>query len=90
MNEERPSSAYPDPLSPLIALIVRGALEAYQSGEIDVEGAILHAAVNGWYEGHIEGDTYQINQTISLRHDCLEFQDKINQNDMSKQAESHS
>jgi hypothetical protein len=56
MNEEKPSSAYPDPLSPLLALIVRGALEAYESNEVDVEGAILNAAVNGWYEGHIEGE----------------------------------
>jgi hypothetical protein len=56
MTEEKPSSAYPDPMSPLLALIVRGALEGYQSGEVDVEGAILHAAVNGWYEGHIEGE----------------------------------
>ena len=43
-------------MSLLLALIVRGALEGYQSGEVDVEGAILHAAVNGWYEGHIEGE----------------------------------
>jgi hypothetical protein len=56
MTDESPSSAYPDPLSPLLALIVRGALESYQSGEVDIEGAILHAAVNGWYEGHIEGE----------------------------------
>ena len=56
MSEEKPSPAYPDPMSPLLALIVRGALEAHQSGEIDIEGAILNAAVNGWYEGHIEGE----------------------------------
>jgi hypothetical protein len=56
MTEEKSSPAFPDPMSPLLALIVRGALEGYQSGEVDVEGAILHAAVNGWYEGHIEGE----------------------------------
>ena len=41
-------------MGPLLALIVRGALESDQSGEIDIEGAILHAAVIGWYEGHVE------------------------------------
>ena len=56
MSKEKPPSAYPDPMSPLLALIVRGALESYQSGEVDVESAILHAAVNGWYEGHVEGE----------------------------------
>jgi hypothetical protein len=56
MSEEKLSPAYPDPISPLLALIVRGALEAHQSGEIDIEGAILNAAVNGWYEDHIGGD----------------------------------
>jgi hypothetical protein len=56
MTEEKPSSAYPDPLSLLLALIVPRALEGYQSGEVDVEGAILHAAVNGWQAGHIEGE----------------------------------
>jgi hypothetical protein len=56
MTEKKPSPAFPDPMSPLLALIVRGALEAYQSGEIDIEGAMLHAAVHGWYEVHIEGE----------------------------------
>jgi hypothetical protein len=56
MTEEKPSSAHPDPMSPLLALIVRGALKDYQSGEVDIEGVILHAAVNGWYEGDIEGE----------------------------------
>jgi hypothetical protein len=56
MTEEKPSSPFPDSMSPLLALIVRGALETYESGETDVEGAILNAAVNGWYEGHIEGE----------------------------------
>jgi len=44
MSDEKPSPAYPDPMSPLLALIVRGALEAHQSGEIDIEGAILRAS----------------------------------------------
>ncbi|MHB1210388.1 MAG: hypothetical protein ACYC1I_11895 [Acidimicrobiales bacterium] len=56
MTGQEPTPSFPDPMSPLLALIVRGALEGYQSGEVDVEGAILHAAVNGWYEGHIEGE----------------------------------
>ena len=56
MTDQEPSPSFPDPMSPLLALIVRGALESYQSGEVDIEGAIFHAAVNGWYEGHNEGE----------------------------------
>jgi hypothetical protein len=74
MTEEKPSSAYPDPLSPLLALIVRGALESYQSGEVDIEGAILHAAVNGWYEGHIEGEEGQNRRLTKKRIRLLRWQ----------------
>jgi hypothetical protein len=56
MTKATESSPFPGPLSSLLALIVRGALESYQSGEVDIEGAILHAAVHGWYEGHIKGE----------------------------------
>jgi hypothetical protein len=56
MTEKEPSPALPDPMSPLLALIVRGAFESYQSGEVNIEGAILHAAMNARYEGHVEGE----------------------------------
>jgi hypothetical protein len=56
MTRETSSSAFPDPMSPQLALIVRGAFESNQAGEVDIEGAILNAAVNGWFEGHFEGE----------------------------------
>jgi hypothetical protein len=56
MTDERPSPGFPDPLSPLLAVIVQGALESLESGEINAEGAILQAAVQAWFEGHIEGE----------------------------------
>jgi hypothetical protein len=36
-------------------LITDSAIGAMQAGEVNAEGAILHAAVRAWYEGHIEG-----------------------------------
>ena len=56
MTDESPAPPFPKALSPLLALIVRGAFKSYQSGEVDVEDAILSAAINGWYEGHVEGE----------------------------------
>ena len=56
MTDERPFPEFPDPLSPLLSVIVRGALENVESGEMNVEGAILQAAVQAWFEGHIEGE----------------------------------
>jgi hypothetical protein len=40
-----PHPPFPDPDSALLRVIVANAVEA-----------ILHAAVHGWYEGHIEGE----------------------------------
>jgi hypothetical protein len=56
MNEEMPSPPFPDPDSPVLQLIVRRAIEAMTTGEATAEEAILHAAVHGWYEGHIQGE----------------------------------
>ena len=56
MTDERPAPGFPDPLSPLLAVIVQGSLGALNSGELDAEGAILQAAVQAWFEGHIEGE----------------------------------
>jgi hypothetical protein len=47
---------FPNPDSPILNLIVNSAIGAMQSGEVDAEGAILHAAVHAWSEGHIEGE----------------------------------
>lgn len=33
-----------------------GAVEALRSGQATAEQAVLHAAVHGWYEGHIQGE----------------------------------
>lgn len=40
----------------MVQLLVQQALDALERGETDVAGAILHAAVHGWAEGHIEGE----------------------------------
>ncbi|WP_234473347.1 MULTISPECIES: hypothetical protein [unclassified Streptomyces] len=40
----------------MLGLIVGQAIESVRSGEATVEEAILHAAVHGWYEGHVQGE----------------------------------
>lgn len=37
-------------------MIINNSIDALRAGEVDAEGAIAHAAVHGWYEGHIEGE----------------------------------
>jgi hypothetical protein len=27
-----------------------------EAGEVDVRGAVVHAAVHAWFEGHVEGE----------------------------------
>lgn len=51
-----PSPPFPHPESDVLLLIVENAMADYEAGEVDVRGAVLHAAVHGWYEGHIEGE----------------------------------
>jgi hypothetical protein len=51
-----PNPPFPDPDSTVLRLIVQNAVESMRRGEVDAEGAILHAAVHGWYEGHIQGE----------------------------------
>ena len=51
-----PSPPFPEPNNPVLRLIVHNAISAMRSGESTAEAAILHAAVHGWYEGHIEGE----------------------------------
>ncbi|MEE4543665.1 hypothetical protein V2S66_17010 [Streptomyces sp. V4-01] len=51
-----PSPPYPSPESPLLRVIVGNAIASVESGETDWKEAVLHAAVHGWYEGHIEGE----------------------------------
>ena len=54
--DSMPHPPFPDPDSALLRLIVANAMEAMRKGEATAEQAILHAAVHGWYEGHIEGE----------------------------------
>ncbi len=56
MVDQMPSPPFPSPASAVLEVIVRNAIEAVRSGGASVEDAILHAAVHGWYEGHIEGE----------------------------------
>jgi hypothetical protein len=55
MSSQMPSPPCPDPRSPVPKVIVTAG-EAIRSGEATMEQAILHAAVHGWYEGHIQGE----------------------------------
>ena len=56
LPDARSSSPFPDPLSPVLDLLVHHVEEAYERGDLDLHEAIVHAAACGWYEGHIEGE----------------------------------
>jgi hypothetical protein len=45
---------WPHPDDVRLKVVVDAAVAAYESGETDAHGAILHAAVHGWYEGHLD------------------------------------
>jgi len=51
-----PMPPFPAPDNAVLALLVRSAIQAYQSGESTAEEVILNVAVNAWYEGHIQGE----------------------------------
>lgn len=51
-----PSPPFPSSDSAVLRLIVGNAIASVRSGEASVEEAILHAAVHGWYEGHVQGE----------------------------------
>ena len=51
-----PPGPFPDPLSPVLDLLVRHAEDAVRSGSVGLEEAIRQAAITGWYEGHIDGE----------------------------------
>jgi hypothetical protein len=53
-----PHPPFPHPDSKLLDVIVTNSLDAFRAGEVDAEGAIMHAAVHGWYEGHVEGEDF--------------------------------
>jgi hypothetical protein len=47
---------FPHPESDALRIIIENAMADYETGEVNVRGAVLHTAVHGWYEGHIEGE----------------------------------
>ncbi|MFJ8442828.1 hypothetical protein [Kitasatospora griseola] len=51
-----PSPPFPSPDSTVLRLIVANAINSVRTGEATVEEAILHAAVHGWCEGHVQGE----------------------------------
>jgi hypothetical protein len=51
-----PSPPFPDPESALLRIVIENSIREYQTGAATAEQAILHAAVHGWYEGHINGE----------------------------------
>jgi hypothetical protein len=46
----------PHPTTPCCGVVVGNAIASVRGGEASVEEAILHAAVHGWYEGHVQGE----------------------------------
>jgi hypothetical protein len=50
------AAPFPDPLSPVVDLLVRHVVDSYRRGDVDPEEAIRQAVVTGWFEGHIEGE----------------------------------
>ncbi|MEU0629138.1 hypothetical protein [Streptomyces sp. NPDC005989] len=55
-DSRMPSPPFPSPNDAALRVIVGNAIESVRSGEATVNEAILHAAVHGWYEGHIHGE----------------------------------
>ncbi|WP_329348932.1 hypothetical protein OG226_12230 [Streptomyces sp. NBC_01261] len=51
-----PSPPFPSPDNGVLRVVVGNAIASVRNGEASVEEAILHAAVLGWYEGHIQGE----------------------------------
>lgn len=47
---------WPHPDDVRLRVVVEAAVAAYESGETTAHGAILHAAVHGWYEGYQDAD----------------------------------
>lgn len=41
--------------NPLLALTIFDTARSFRRGELDAPLAVMHAAVHGWYEGHVEG-----------------------------------
>lgn len=51
-----PAPPYPHRDDPLLLVITGAALQRLRDGAVDVEGAVRHAAVHAWYEGHLQGE----------------------------------
>ncbi|MFD3418827.1 hypothetical protein [Streptomyces decoyicus] len=51
-----PSPPFPSPDNAALQVVVGNAISSVRNGEATVEEAILHAAVHGWYEEHIQGE----------------------------------
>ncbi|RSS46240.1 hypothetical protein [Streptomyces sp. WAC08241] len=51
-----PSPPFPAPDNAVLGTIVNSAIASVRNGEASVQEAILHAAVQGWYEGHVQGE----------------------------------
>ncbi|WP_405852150.1 hypothetical protein OG571_38640 [Streptomyces sp. NBC_01369] len=55
-NSPMPSPPFPSPDNAVLGVVVANAIVSVRNGEASAEEAILHAAVHGWYEGHIPGE----------------------------------
>ena len=51
-----PATPFPDPLSPVLDLLVRHLVGEVRRTDVPLEDALRLAVMSGWYEGHIEGE----------------------------------
>lgn len=51
---EWPGPPWPHPEDPRLRIVLDAAREALRTGETDVDGALLYAAVHGWFEGALD------------------------------------
>ncbi len=51
-----PMPPFPEPDNAAFRVVVQTAVLAYRSGEATAEQAIINAAANAWYEGHVQGE----------------------------------
>jgi hypothetical protein len=59
--EPFPTPPFPDRGDKLLHVVVETAARALEAGKVDVHGALMHAAVHGWMEGHLQGEECDAN-----------------------------
>ena len=57
MARELPAPPFPTPDGTALELIVAMAMQYLEDDQLDVRGAVHYAAMHGWLEGHLEGES---------------------------------